>query len=224
MTDQQSANQPPGAPADPRSAQEWADQVTSQGTPPDYKPPAAPGQRVEMPDGPPAGAPPVQGPPGSGEQATIISTAGEKQDGLDKCPRCGSTEVSLRAQTGMLICHFCRHQWAEATIEDTFGLDSPIDQLRGRVIGSGASNIPESTEQVLTLKCGACGAEVVVNTEAAMQSRCHWCRNTLSINQQLPNGAVPDGLLPFTLTKEQAVEKIDEFVKKRRFYAHPKFV
>jgi len=90
------------------------------------------------------------------------------------------------------------------------------------VLGSGASRI-ESTDDVRTFKCSACGADVVIDTGHSTQARCHWCRNVLSMNQQIPNGAVPDMILPFSLPKEAAVEKIRAFVKKRQFFAHPRF-
>lgn len=216
----------------PSSAQEWIDRATSQGEPPDYEPPMPPGsgQRGGS-GGAPAPGGPHQPPPPPRESGrptpsgpNVIDTSSGKADGLDKCPRCGSTEVSLRPGTGKLVCHFCRFEWQESTLEQSFGFDSPIAELRGVVIGSGASNVPESTHDVVTLKCGACGAEVVVNAAESVQARCHWCRNTLSLNQQLPNAAVPDGLLPFTVTRDDAIARIDNFVKQRKFFAHPKFV
>lgn len=154
----------------------------------------------------------------------VVDTSGPRADGLDRCPRCGSTDISLRVGVGMLMCHFCRHEWAEATIDQKFGFDSAISDLAGTTVASGAAGIQESAEDVLTLKCQACGAEVIVNTSEAMQSRCHWCRHVLSINAQQPNGAVPDGLLPFSITRDDAISRIDHFVKKRSFFAHPKFV
>lgn len=45
----------------------------------------------------------------------------------------------------------------------------------------------------------------------------------LTINEQVPNGAVPDALLPFSLTRDQAVESIKKFAGKRRLFAHRKF-
>lgn len=56
-----------------------------------------------------------------------------------------------------------------------------------------------------------------------MQARCHWCRNTLSVNEQIPNGSVPDVVLPFKLTKDMAKAEIENFVGKRKFFAHPQF-
>lgn len=76
---------------------------------------------------------------------------------------------------------------------------------------------------VITFKCSSCGAEVVIDTSETTTARCHWCRNTLSVNQQIPNGAIPDIVLPFNLSKAEAKEQIENFVGKRKFFAHPKF-
>ncbi|WP_236685832.1 TFIIB-type zinc ribbon-containing protein [Demequina oxidasica] len=43
------------------------------------------------------------------------------------------------------------------------------------------------------------------------------------MNQQVPNGAVPDMILPFKVPKETAIASINKFVQKRRFFAHPLF-
>jgi DNA-directed RNA polymerase subunit RPC12/RpoP len=158
------------------------------------------------------------------EPKPTIETVNESlKDGLNRCPKCGSTDVQLRGSTGMLVCLFCRNEWQEARVEEQFGLGEGIDQLEGTVIASGAADIAADASEMLTFKCEACGAEVVVDTAHALNARCHWCRHTLNVNQQIPNGAVPDAVLPFHLTKEQAVEKIREFASKRRLFAHKRF-
>lgn len=158
------------------------------------------------------------------EPGPDIATVNEElADGINRCPKCGSTDVQLRASTGMLVCLFCRHQWQEARVEDEFGLGEGIDDLQGTVIAGGAEDIAADVDTQVTLKCGGCGAEVVVDTAHAMNARCHWCRHTLNINQQTPNGAVPDAVLPFRLTHAEAVERIREFASKRRLFAHPRF-
>src|SRR5690554_1625997 len=153
----------------------------------------------------------------------VINTDGGAKDGLAKCERCGATEIALNVATGMLRCSFCRHEWSSDNAVDAFDLNGDIGKLSGLVVGSGSADITPSTEEVLTFKCSACGAEVVIDTNSSTQARCHWCRNKLSMNQQVANGAVPDMVLPFHLTKDAAVEKISAFVKKRSFFAHPKF-
>ncbi|PUA80259.1 hypothetical protein [Nocardioides currus] len=158
------------------------------------------------------------------EPGPDIATVNEAlDDGVNRCPKCGSTDVRLRGSTGMLVCLFCRHEWQEARVEEEFGLGEGIDDLQGTVIAGGAEDIDDDAGNVMTIKCGGCGAEVVVDTAHAMNARCHWCRHTLNVNQQTPNGAVPDAVLPFRLTHAEAVEKIREFASKRRLFAHPRF-
>ncbi|WP_255559590.1 TFIIB-type zinc ribbon-containing protein [Salinibacterium sp. M195] len=153
----------------------------------------------------------------------VFRTDDGAQDGLAKCARCGATEISLNVATGNLRCGFCRFEWATDNAIEAFNLNGDISKLSGILVGSGSSDIVPSTEEILTFKCSACGAEVVIDTNNSTQARCHWCRNTLSMNQQVPNGAVPDMILPFTVEKSTAVEKIASFVGKRKFFAHPKF-
>jgi len=152
-----------------------------------------------------------------------LRTDKDAKDGLNKCARCGATDISLNPATGKLRCGFCRFEWDNVIMNEAFGLDKGIGDLRGVVMGSGSADIVPSTDVVLTFKCSACGAEVVIDTDHSTQARCHWCRNVLSMNQQIPNGAVPDMVLPFRLTKEDAVKRIADFVGRRKFYAHPRF-
>jgi DNA-directed RNA polymerase subunit RPC12/RpoP len=140
--------------------------------------------------------------------------------GQSKCPRCGSTDISLNSNTGLLRCNFCRYEFESEKVNEQI---ADIYDLKEEIIGSGASDIIADTEDILTFKCSSCGAEVVIDTNEAPQARCHWCRNTLSINQQIPNGSIPDMVLPFKLTKSQAQTEIEAFVSKRKFFAHPKF-
>jgi hypothetical protein len=130
--------------------------------------------------------------------------------------------VSRKGNTLSLMCGFCRYEWVGARLEDTHGLGDGIGELSGRVLTTGASDIA-SMETLVTIKCTGCGSEVVVDTERTLEARCHWCRSILSINDKIPNGAVPDGILPFHITKQDAIECIATFARKRRFFALKKF-
>lgn len=151
---------------------------------------------------------------------TIVQTDVGAKDGQEKCPKCGSTDISLNVSTGKLRCNFCRHEFESEKIS---GMQTNIKELSGEILGSGAKDIIADTKDVLTFKCSSCGAEVVVDTASSAQARCHWCRNILSVNQQIPNGAIPDVVLPFSVTKDVAKGQIEKFVGSRKFFAHPKF-
>ena len=152
--------------------------------------------------------------------ATIIDTSSDLDDGQNKCEKCGSTEISINPNSGNLRCHFCRHEQV-ATKAQKFVTD--ISQLEGEVIGSGAGDMIADVADQLTFKCSSCAAEVVIDTTQKQQARCHWCRNTLSVNQQIPNGAIPDKVLPFSVKRDAAVAAIEKFVGGRRSFASKTF-
>ncbi|MCL2040774.1 MAG: hypothetical protein FWG84_01870 [Bacteroidales bacterium] len=162
----------------------------------------------------------VQTDAGAANEPKIVQTDTGAKDGQNKCPKCGATDISLNMNSGLLRCNFCRHEFEP---EKVAGLETDLSKLEGQVIGSGAQDIAADSNDVVTFRCSSCGAEVVIDTNEALQARCHWCRNTLSIGQQIPNGAVPDVVLPFKIKKDEAKAEIEKFVGKRQFFAHPQF-
>lgn len=171
---------------------------------------------------PPPNPDPIVAPVAPAE--TTIATENERlSDGVTRCPSCGATDVQLRPSAGTLICLFCRHEWSEARLDEHVETGD-IASLRGTHVGSGAADIDDGAATLMTLKCGGCGAEVVINLTEQVASRCHWCRHTLVINEQIPNGAVPDAVLPFSVTHDQAVAAIRAFAGKRRMFADRGFV
>lgn len=151
----------------------------------------------------------------------VIQTDIYAKDGQNKCPKCGATDISQNPTTGKLRCNFCRYEFDPGV---THSINDDIATLFGEEIGAGIKNIDNDFNGTVTLACESCGAEVVIDTDETMSARCHWCRNTLSINKQIPNGSVPDAILPFQTRKDDARATIEAFVGKRRFFAHPKFV
>lgn len=149
-----------------------------------------------------------------------VKTNEDAKNGQTKCPKCGATDISLNVNTGKLRCNFCRHEFEPEKSEE---LVKDITQVKGEVFSSASKDIEKDAQNIITLKCTSCGAEVVIDTSETTTARCHWCRNTLSINEQVPNGAVPDMVLPFSVKKEEAKSKIEEFVGERKFFANPKF-
>lgn len=150
----------------------------------------------------------------------VIDVGSKIKDGQYKCPNCGSSQIEPNPKTGKLKCAYCACEFDGKAVENTI---SDLSKLKGRIRGSGTTNINKDASDVVTLKCGGCGAEVVIDTANAPHARCHWCRSILSINSKIENGAIPDVILPFKERKEEAQVKITEFVKKRAFFANPTF-
>lgn len=157
------------------------------------------------------------------DPVAIDTASPELADGMNRCPKCGATDIRHKPGTEMLVCLYCRHEWVGERVEELFGFGEGIDQLRGTVVASGARDIAADAAVLMSFKCSGCGAEVTVNTESAMTARCHWCRHVFGVNEQVPNGAVPDAVLPFRIKKDDAVARIRQFVDKRRLFALKEF-
>ncbi|QOF03430.1 TFIIB-type zinc ribbon-containing protein [Xanthomonas campestris] len=149
----------------------------------------------------------------------IDTAAAELKDGLNRCPKCGATDIRPKLGTDLLVCQYCRHTWDGARVEEAYGFGAGLAELRGTVIASGARNIQADANSLMSFKCSGCGAEVTINTDSAMTARCHWCRHVFGVNEQVANGAVPDAVLPFHIDKQDAVARIRQFVGKRRLFA-----
>jgi ribosomal protein L37AE/L43A len=157
------------------------------------------------------------------DPVAIDTSAEELKDGLNRCPKCGATEIRQRPGTDVLVCQFCRHEWHGERVEEEFGFGEGLDTLEGTIMASGARDIAADAANLMSFKCTGCGAEVTVNTENAMTARCHWCRHVFGVNEQVENGAVPDAVLPFHIGKDDAVARIRQFVDKRRLFALKEF-
>ncbi len=154
------------------------------------------------------------------DNAEIINTQEGIKDGQYVCPSCGATSIKFDEKSGKLKCNYCDSLFDGKKLDN---VEKDLSKLTGTKIGAGAKNIDKEIENIVTLKCGGCGAEVVIDTASAPNARCHWCRSIISINSKIENGAIPDVILPFKLKKEEAKLNIEKFVKKRKFYAHPTF-
>lgn len=172
---------------------------------PEGKPPQGAGLPLPVDDGP-----------------EIIATPTGADDGVNRCVKCGASEVTYNAATSMFMCGFCRHQWQAVAIDAAMGLSDGIDALRGTVMSTAAVDI-EDEGALVTLHCDGCGSDVVIDTDHNLRARCHWCKHELSLNNRVPNGAVPDGILPFSVTKEQAMANIAAFVAERKSFAKAEF-
>ena len=112
----------------------------------------------------------------------IVDTDNKGEHGENRCPQCGASDVTYNIKKGKLVCNYC---YTEFDAEEVEGVEKDNKNLKGETRGSGTKDIQEGGEDVITLRCGGCGAEVIINTNEATNARCHWCRSILSINSQI---------------------------------------
>ena len=153
------------------------------------------------------------------DPVAIDTASANLKDGVNRCPKCGATDIRQKPGTDLLICAYCRNEWQSQQVEEEFGLGAGLDTLEGTIVASGSRDIAADAAVLRTFKCSGCGAQVTINTASAMTARCHWCRHEFGVNEQIANGAVPDAVLPFHIRKDDAVTRIRQFVDKRRLFA-----
>ncbi len=188
--------------------------VTGPGSPRDVPP--RPGELGVDPNTLP---PPIRDELLKPDPVAIDTASAVLKDGVNRCPRCGATDIRQKPGSDLLVCAWCRNEWHGERLEEQFGLGVGLDALEGTIVASGARDIAADAAVLRTFKCSGCGAEVTINTESQMTARCHWCRHEFGVNEQVANGAVPDAVLPFHIRKDDAVARIRQFVGKRRLFA-----
>lgn len=82
------------------------------------------------------------------DEPRIVKTDEGSKDGQNKCPQCGSTDISVNAKTGKLRCNFCRHEFEPEKIQ---GMETDITKLEGEIMGSGTQDIVENARECCNL-------------------------------------------------------------------------
>lgn len=155
-----------------------------------------------------------------GLSATRPASGSAATNGVNRCVTCGSSDVRFDGK--WLVCSYCQHRWNTDVIVDELKLSDGIENLVGTTVLTGANDI--DTSSLVTVECSGCGATVTLNTETTLSATCHWCRHTLSLNKPVNNGAVPDAILPFFVTREDAVARMAAYVGARATYANQEFL
>ena len=150
----------------------------------------------------------------------IIRTEEGLKNIKNDCPRCGSTDIRFNTMLGRLFCNHCKEIFIPKKLDE---VETNLKNLDKKIIGSGIRDIDKNYDNIITLKCKCCGAEVTIDTSEKTYAKCHWCRTTLSINERIPNGTIPDAILPFSVTKEEAILEIKKFLSNKTKYMSQKF-
>ena len=130
-----------------------------------------------------------------------------------RCPNCGASDAEFDIDAGGLKCRNCRTIFASPKVNKFGG----VEELVGEIKSEGANDV-ETDDFVMTLHCPSCGANVMVDKDAEMVS-CHWCRHILGTAERVPNGSMPDIVLPFKLKRKEALARMKHFLKERNLFS-----
>ena len=129
-----------------------------------------------------------------------------------KCPNCGG-ELKFDPGKQQFGCEYCRSLFSEAEIKQVCKENEETDLSRSP---EELQQEQEFAEHSNLYECGSCGAQIVAddNTTAAF---CYYCHNPVILKGRLSGEYKPGKVLPFKITKEEALHIFSGWCKKRWF-------
>ena len=114
-----------------------------------------------------------------------------------QCPAC-TGPLRFDEQSGKLHCHYCESSFTVQEVEALFAQkNAQAEQAKPSEWGADA-------EKMRAYNCPSCGAELICE-ETTAATACPYCGNPAIVPGQFSGTQKPDCIIPFKLSKEQAV-------------------
>ena len=140
-----------------------------------------------------------------------------------KCPNCGSY-VAFNPDDQKWDCDSCGSVFDEKTLlakaaeyQQQAEAEHAHDAQNGQPHADPAAQdaTPDTGTQVV-YHCPSCGSEVLTD-ETTVATECYYCHNPVVLQGKLTADMKPDEVLPFSISKEKAIEGFMQWVGKKRF-------
>ena len=131
-----------------------------------------------------------------------------------KCPNCDGGLV-FDPESGTYACEYCLSKFTQ---EELYGESQatetvqPEETVQEEVPETGA----ETQQSAVIYHCPSCGAEIITD-ETTAATFCFYCHNPIVLSGKLEGEYLPDGIIPFKITKDEATEKFMEWIQKKKF-------
>lgn len=151
-----------------------------------------------------------------------------------KCPNCDAP-LRFLPEKQIFHCDYCLMEYtveemekieaAQAAASAAAGVDTHEAEIpAGEAIDStktAQSTAPkfetdEAQPEVSAYSCPNCGAEIMVDTTTAA-TYCYYCHSPVVLQGRLEGAYLPDAVIPFKISHDEAVERFLAWVKKKRF-------
>ena len=145
-----------------------------------------------------------------------------------QCPAC-TAPLGYDAASGKLQCEFCGSSYEVAQIEALMAekeqkAEAAFEQAAAQPSGDGSTwdtsgmsnDWGADAAGMKSYTCPSCSAELICDATTAATS-CPYCGNPTVVPGQFSGMLKPDYVIPFKVTKEQAVAKLKEHYKGKFF-------
>ena len=122
------------------------------------------------------------------------------------CPNCGA-DLKFNADKQKLCCEFCESEFTQAEISKTNAATEAQKQIH---------NAGEFCDALNEYYCPNCGADIACEDSTAADI-CVYCHSPVVLRGKLSGQMMPDRIIPFKFSKEEAMEKFLSFAQKKWF-------
>ena len=120
-----------------------------------------------------------------------------------KCPNCDGGLV-FDPESGTYACEYCLSKFSHEELMTEEESETVSDEGEDR------------QQSAIMYHCPSCGAEIITD-ETTAATFCFYCHNPIVLSGKLEGEYLPDGIIPFKITKEEATEKFVEWIQKKKF-------
>lgn len=132
-----------------------------------------------------------------------------------KCPNCDG-ELIFDPATGQYKCEYCTSTFTQEELDNMEREESTEKNLGASSGYMGEQGKGNADSDAVMYTCPSCGAEIITDATTAA-TFCYYCHNPVILGGRLSGEFLPDKIIPFEITKEQAVKKFLEYVGRKKF-------
>ncbi|MDR1630125.1 MAG: TFIIB-type zinc ribbon-containing protein [Oscillospiraceae bacterium] len=132
-----------------------------------------------------------------------------------KCPNC-SGPLTFSAEKQLFACDYCRSEFTQPEMERLQKNLQDAENETQKEPAKAPAEDADFSSRVSAYTCPSCGAEIMT-TETTAASTCYYCHNPVVLSGRLSQEFKPDKIIPFRISKEQALAGFKTFCGKKRF-------
>lgn len=127
-----------------------------------------------------------------------------------KCPNCGG-DLRFDPQTQEYKCEYCISQFSQSQLDEHISAAGQQEEKKAAEQENSGQD-----GQAVVYTCPSCGAEIVTD-ETTAASFCYYCHNPVVLQGRLAGEFLPNKVIPFKVTKEEAIEEFLSVLNKKKF-------
>lgn len=137
-----------------------------------------------------------------------------------KCPSCGASLI-FGTETQDFGCEYCGGHFNKEQLDEIYG--SSQEAYPGLEPDAESEELNRQTEKFAEenrlYMCPSCGAAIVTDSDLSASAECHYCHSPVVLSGRLSGEFRPDKIIPFTRTKQDAMDGFNNWLRPKKMFA-----